>query len=193
LRGPFSVLRFPSEQFWDRGGAVLRFAANSISSARTGEGPDGRQIRLRPRPRDAAAVYDAGRVLSKQELMEAVWPNIHVGEQPVPMHPGEHRAGDDRREMIRVIVGRGYVLDIEVTTAPADVRPRQGRITRNDRASNRCRYHDSRRAGKTRWPFGLRGPAMAAALAGLCAVVRLQRGSDLHRISSSGDHRRPLR
>ena len=62
------MLRFDRFEF-DEQRAVLR-------------GPDGEVVRLRPKSFAmlSAFVANAGRTLSKQELMQAVWPNIHVGE-----------------------------------------------------------------------------------------------------------------
>jgi len=61
-------------------------------------------------------------VLSKHELMEAVWPNIHVGEDSLFQCIRELRStlGDDRRQMIRSCRAC-YVFDIEVSAEPADV------------------------------------------------------------------------
>ncbi len=45
-------------------------------------GPDGVAVKLRPKTFEMLRLFAANptRVLSKQELMEAVWPNVHVGE-----------------------------------------------------------------------------------------------------------------
>ncbi len=102
---------------------------------------------------------NAGRVLSKQELMEAIWPNVHVGEDSLFQCIREIRSalGDDRREMIKLVSGRGYLFAAEVTDgavaspAPAD--------TATHPAIPPVRS-------------GLRRP-VAAALAGLCTVIGL--------------------
>lgn len=53
-----------------------------------------------------------GRVLSKQELMEAVWPDIHVGEDSLFQSIRELRAalGDEQRQIIKLMSGRGYLF-----------------------------------------------------------------------------------
>src|ERR1700750_2920186 len=60
-----------------------------------------------------------GRVLSKQQLMEAAWPNVHVGEDSLFQCIREIRTalGDDQRRVVRVISGRGYLFQAEVTEA----------------------------------------------------------------------------
>jgi hypothetical protein len=49
-----------------------------------------------------------GRVLSKQELMEAVWPDIHVGEYSLFQSIRELRTalGDEQRQIIKLMSGR---------------------------------------------------------------------------------------
>jgi len=105
---------------------VFRFAGFELDQQRAElRRPDGRQVKLRPKTLEMLQLFaaNAGRVLSKHELMEAVWPNIHVGEDSLFQCIRELRTalGDDRRQMIRVVSGRGYVFDIEVSTGPADV------------------------------------------------------------------------
>ena len=83
--------------------------------------PDGGTIRLRPKTLEILRLLagNAGRVLSKQQLMEAVWPNVHVGEDSLFQCIREIRTalGDDKRQVVRVISGRGYLFQAEVTEA----------------------------------------------------------------------------
>ena len=60
---------------------------------------------------------NAGRVLSKQELMEAVWPDVHVGEDSLFQSIRELRTalGDDERQIIKLMSGRGYLFVAEVS------------------------------------------------------------------------------
>src|SRR6185295_4472684 len=90
--------------------------------------PDGGTIRLRPKTLEILRLLagNAGRVLSKQQLMEAAWPNVHVGEDSLFQCIREIRTalGDDKREVVRVISGRGYlfqagVTEVGVPTVPA--------------------------------------------------------------------------
>ncbi|WP_246738672.1 winged helix-turn-helix domain-containing protein [Bradyrhizobium sp. CCBAU 051011] len=72
---------------------------------------------------------NAGRVLSKQQLMEAVWPNVHVGEDSLFQCIREIRTalGDDKRQVVRVISGRGYLFEAEVTEVEVTAAPESAR------------------------------------------------------------------
>lgn len=84
---------------------MLRFAGFGLDQQR-GElrGPDGVAIKLRPKTFEMLRLFatSGGRVLSKQELMEAVWPNVHVGEDNLFQCIRELRGalGDERRQLI---------------------------------------------------------------------------------------------
>jgi DNA-binding winged helix-turn-helix (wHTH) protein/Flp pilus assembly protein TadD len=102
---------------------VLRFSGFELDSERAElRTPDGGTIRLRPKTLEILRLLagNSGRVLSKQQLMEAVWPNVHVGEDSLFQCIREIRAalGDDKREVVRVISGRGYLFQTEVTEVP---------------------------------------------------------------------------
>ena len=111
--------------------------------------PDGETIKLRPKTLEMLRLLAAnsGRVLSKQQLMEAVWPNVHVGEDSLFQCIREIRTalGDDKRQVVRVISGRGYLFQAEVTEtdvteaasgAPdCDRQPACARRTRHDGGS----------------------------------------------------------
>ena len=92
---------------------------SSIPSAPSFARPDGGTIRLRPKTLEILRLLagNAGRVLSKQQLMEAAWPNVHVGEDSLFQCIREIRTalGDDKRQVVRVISGRGYLFQAEVT------------------------------------------------------------------------------
>src|SRR4051794_10190512 len=101
---------------------VLRFSGFELDSERAElRAPDGGTIRLRPKTLEILRLLagNAGRVLSKQQLMEAAWPNVHVGEDSLFQCIREIRAalGDDKRQVVRVISGRGYLFQAEVTGA----------------------------------------------------------------------------
>jgi DNA-binding winged helix-turn-helix (wHTH) protein/Flp pilus assembly protein TadD len=103
-------------------GTVLRFSGFELDSERAAlRAPDGRTIRVRPKTLEILQLLagNAGRVLSKQQLMEAVWPNVHVGEDSLFQCIREIRTalGDDKRQMVRVISGRGYLFQADVTGA----------------------------------------------------------------------------
>jgi DNA-binding winged helix-turn-helix (wHTH) protein/tetratricopeptide (TPR) repeat protein len=100
---------------------VLRFSGFELDPERAElRAPDGGTIKLRPKTLEMLKLFaaNAGRVLSKQQLMEAVWPNVHVGEDSLFQCIREVRTalGDEKRQMVRVISGRGYLFEAEVET-----------------------------------------------------------------------------
>ena len=106
---------------------MLRFSGFELDSERAElRRPDGETIKLRPKTLEILRLLaaNAGRVLSKQQLMEAVWPNVHVGEDSLFQCIREIRTalGDDKRQVVRVMSGRGYLFQAEVT--PSDCRGR---------------------------------------------------------------------
>ena len=170
---------------WEPGGTVFRFAGFELDQERAElRGPDGAAIKLRPKTFEMLRLFaaNAGRVLSKQELMEAVWPNVHVGEDSLFQCIREIRAalGDDQRQMIKLVSGRGYLFAAQVTqvsAAEASIAPTGPDAATSDqggRIEPPANAQAAAAAGlvkSRRFPFGLRRPAAAAAAAGLCAIV----------------------
>ena len=106
------------------GGDVLRFSGFELDSGRAElRRPDGGTIRLRPKTLEILRLLagHAGHVLSKQQLMEAAWPNIHVGEDSLFQCIREIRTalGDDKRQIVRLVSGRGYLFEAKVTESGA--------------------------------------------------------------------------
>jgi TolB-like protein/Tfp pilus assembly protein PilF len=121
---------------------------------------------------------NAGRVVGKQVLMEAVWPNIHVGEDSLFQCIREIRAalGDDRRQLIKVVSGRGYLFEAEVSSEPdgfaAQTEPALSTNGLAGEAGTGLGPEiKTERAKRWLFPFGLGGPALAATVTGLCAVI----------------------
>jgi DNA-binding winged helix-turn-helix (wHTH) protein/tetratricopeptide (TPR) repeat protein len=102
---------------------LIRFAGYELDPQR-GElrGRDGEAIKLRPKSFAMLQIFATSgrRILSKQELIEAIWPNVHVGEDSLFQCIREIRTalGDDRRELVRLISGRGYLFDTDVSSEP---------------------------------------------------------------------------
>lgn len=82
---------------------------------------DGEIIKLRPKTLAVLhlLVSNSGRILGKQELLTTVWPNIHVGEDSLFQCIREIRTalGDDSRQIVKSVSGRGYLFDVEVTVS----------------------------------------------------------------------------
>ncbi len=84
-----------------------------------------REIELPPKAFDVLRVLaeNAGRLVSKQELYDAVWPRVTVSDDTLVQRIRELRQvlGDDERRLIKTVSRRGYLLDATVTrTAPQD-------------------------------------------------------------------------
>lgn len=90
-------------------------------------GPDGEALKLRPREFDTLVVLlrSAGEVVSKDELLAAVWPDTVVEENNLNQAISRLRQvlGDDRKDprFIATITGRGYqfVAPVQDTTGEA--------------------------------------------------------------------------
>lgn len=84
---------------------------------------DGSVTRLRHKTLELfkLLLQNSHRVLGKEELMEAIWPGIHVGEDSLFQCIREIRValGDARREMVQVVSGRGYLFALDVATEQA--------------------------------------------------------------------------
>ena len=72
-------------------------------------------VTLRPKSLDVLLylVKHAGRVVGKEELMTAVWPNAAVSDESLTQCISEARRAirDDNKQVIRTIPKRGYVID----------------------------------------------------------------------------------
>jgi DNA-binding winged helix-turn-helix (wHTH) protein/Flp pilus assembly protein TadD len=145
---------------------VFRFAGFELDRERAElRGPVGEAIRLRPKALEMLQLFaaNAGRVLSKEELMEAVWPNVHVGEDSLFQCIREIRTalGDDRRQTIKLVSGRGYLFTAEVTIEPsAPAVATQASVEPIASAE----------PAKPRRRFDLRRPVAAAAAAVVCVI-----------------------
>src|SRR3989442_900099 len=81
------------------------------------------EIRLRPKLFDVLRylVQNRGRLISKDELIGAVWPNAFVTDNSLVQCMIEIRRAldDDGQTMIRTVPRRGYILDGQVDVPPA--------------------------------------------------------------------------
>ncbi|HMJ30925.1 MAG TPA: winged helix-turn-helix domain-containing protein [Xanthobacteraceae bacterium] len=147
---------------------LLRFAGFELDPDRAElRRPGGEAIKLRPKTFAVLTLFAAnpGRVLSKPELMEAVWPDVHVGDDSLFQCIREIRAAlaDDDRAIVKLVSGRGYLFDAEVSTEalgtpvpPAAVAVAPAAVP-----------------AKNWRPFGLSGPTAVAAIAAFAAAVGL--------------------
>jgi adenylate cyclase len=100
---------------------------------------DGTEIALRPKSLDflLTLARNPGRILSRDELFDAVWPDVTVTEDSISQCVREVRRaiGDPEGRILRTVVKRGYCLDVEAQSglptdapeyagsAPAPTRP----------------------------------------------------------------------
>src|SRR5580698_4915770 len=108
------------------GDRLFRFAGFELDPPRAElRGPEGAAIKLRPKTFDMLRLLAAnpGRVLGKRELLEAIWPNVNVGDDSLFQCIRELRAalGDDQRQMIKSVSSRGYMFAVEVSSFSAGV------------------------------------------------------------------------
>ena len=157
---------------------MLCFAGFELDPQRARlRGPGGEAIRLRPKSFDMLQLFvtNAGRVLSKQDLIDAIWPNVHVGDDSLFQCVREIRAalGDDQRQLIKLVSGRGYLFDGQVTVGPGGLgdEAQPPVATAGVEAVAVARAALAAEPARKRFRFGLR--AALATAAGLGAVIGL--------------------
>ena len=84
---------------------------------------DGREIPLRPQAFDLLKylLQNAGRLVSKDELMKAVWPDVFVTDDSLVQCVGDVRRaiGDEDQSVLKAVPKRGYRLTVEVADPPS--------------------------------------------------------------------------
>src|SRR6202167_4841472 len=88
----------------------------------------GAEVALRPKSLDLLLelARNRGRILSRDEIFNAVWPDVTVTEDSIAQCVREVRRaiGDSEGRVLRTIVKRGYCLDVAVqstvSTAPPE-------------------------------------------------------------------------
>jgi TolB-like protein/DNA-binding winged helix-turn-helix (wHTH) protein len=84
-------------------------------------GPSG-DIDLRPKSFDVLLylINAAGRVVPKEELLDAIWPDVTVSDESLERCVSDIRAAlsDDYRKILKTVSRRGYLFAVEVSNAP---------------------------------------------------------------------------
>jgi DNA-binding winged helix-turn-helix (wHTH) protein/tetratricopeptide (TPR) repeat protein len=174
------------------GRAVYRFAGFELDQRRAElRGPDGESIRLRPKAFSLLLLLleNNGRVVGKQEVIDALWPNVHVGEDGLFQCVREVRValGDHRREMLKLVPGHGYILNVDVTDTPA-VRPQDPAPATADTVPDADRM-TAQSASRRGWG----GRTIAFVVIGLCLVVGLTvAGASVFGFGPRFGHRPPV-
>jgi len=98
---------------------VLHFDKFSLDLARGCLRAGDQVIELRPKTFEVLKFLatNAGRLVAKQELYDAVWPNVIVSDDSIAQCVRELRLrlGDDNHRLIKTVSRRGYLLDTVVT------------------------------------------------------------------------------
>jgi DNA-binding winged helix-turn-helix (wHTH) protein len=107
-------------------GDLRRFDEFEFSRSRRTLLRNGRPVALLPRTFEVLAclVENPGRVVDKEEILKAVWPQAFVEENNLTQHISLLRkALADRSRCIATIPGRGYQFTAPVVTAPVVAEP----------------------------------------------------------------------
>src|SRR5690349_22904256 len=87
-----------------------------------------RSVDLRPKSFGVLAhlVQNAGRLVPKDELMQAVWPDVVVSDESLAKCVSEARAalGDAEQRLVKTVPRRGYLFDAPVSPANGWSAPR---------------------------------------------------------------------
>src|SRR5215467_2180801 len=121
---------------------VLRFDRFALDLTRGRLRASDDDIQLRPKAFEVLCYLaaNAGRLVLKQELYEAVWPDVTVSDDSIVQCIGElrHKLGDDDRRLIKTVARRGYLFDTAVSDGPPSgsdasvALPPEGRQTEHD-------------------------------------------------------------
>jgi DNA-binding winged helix-turn-helix (wHTH) protein len=109
-------------------GTRYQFGGFTLDSGRGMVVSAGREVKLRPKVYDALLyiLENRGRLIGKEELIHALWPDAFVtGDSLVQCMLELRRALDDReQEIVRTVPRRGYVFTATVTSdADVDTAP----------------------------------------------------------------------
>jgi DNA-binding winged helix-turn-helix (wHTH) protein len=98
---------------------VLQFDRFELDLTRGYLRVGGRDVELPPKPFELLRhlAENAGRLVSKEELYAAVWPNVTVSDDSLVQCVRElrHKLGDGDHRLIKTVSRRGYLLDAALT------------------------------------------------------------------------------
>src|SRR5436305_3100446 len=97
---------------------ILRFDRFALDLTRGCVRIGGEDIDLRPKPFEVLRylVENAGRLVSKQELFEAIWPNVVVTDDSLVqcIRDLREKLGDLDHRLIKTVARRGYLLNAPI-------------------------------------------------------------------------------
>src|SRR5215475_6961385 len=101
------------------GEEVLRFAGFTLDLRRGCVRDDDREIELRPKSFAVLKylVENAGRLIGKDELINAIWPSVTVTDESVTHCISDVRRAlaDNDRRLVRTVARRGYLFTATVS------------------------------------------------------------------------------
>jgi formylglycine-generating enzyme required for sulfatase activity len=103
---------------------ILRFGGFALDLTRGCLRSGDQEVALRPKAFEVLRylAQNAGRLIPKQELYEAVWPNVIVSDDSIAQCIRELRdkLGDNDHSLIKTVSRRGYLLDAVVSADAPD-------------------------------------------------------------------------
>jgi len=106
-------------------GRVIDFGREALVDA------DGQVIELRPQAYQVLRhlALNIGRLVSKEELLEAVWPQVVVTDDSLVQAIGDARRalGDTKHQVLKTVPRRGYLLTADASAAAAPEQPQRKR------------------------------------------------------------------
>ncbi len=98
----------------------LRFGSFTLDLDRLClRGPSGRAD-LRPKSFEVLRylVEHTGRVVTKEEMLNAIWPDVTVSDESLTQCVSEVRRaiGDENQRIIKTVPRRGYLMDVAIST-----------------------------------------------------------------------------
>jgi predicted ATPase/DNA-binding winged helix-turn-helix (wHTH) protein len=107
--------------------ATYQFGRFTLDVARGCVLKEGKEIKLRPKVYDTLKylVENPGRLIGKQELIQAVWPNSFVTDDSLVQCAVELRRalGDRNQEIVKTVPRRGYLFCARVTKLHTEASP----------------------------------------------------------------------
>src|SRR5215510_9117241 len=120
---------------------VLRFDRFSLDLTRGCLRVDEQDVELRPKAFEVLRYLakNAGRLVAKKELYEAVWPDVIVSDDSITqcIRQLRNKLGDSDHSLIRTVSRRGYLLDATVLVdAPQSLRDRPREVPQQQLGSS---------------------------------------------------------
>jgi pimeloyl-ACP methyl ester carboxylesterase/DNA-binding winged helix-turn-helix (wHTH) protein len=110
---------------------VVRFGSHTLDLQRCTLRCGGDVVELRPKAFDVLRhlVLNPGRVVGKDELLQAVWPGVVVTDDALVQCIGDvrHALGADAHEIVKTVPRRGYLFSLEPMTVATPAPPRVDR------------------------------------------------------------------